>query len=291
MSINPETLKRTLLRYQKAEITEHFIYHKLAAAEKSETNRKVLEDIAGDELRHYHVWEHYTKLEVKPGILKIFFYYVISKILGLTFGVKLMERGEGAAQINYTHLQEQVPEARQIAEEENEHEKTLLNLLDEERLQYAGSMVLGLNDALVELTGALAGFTFALHTTKLIALTGAITGFAAALSMSASGYLSTKAEMTKKNPLKAAAYTGVAYVITVVILILPYLLLSNHYHCLACTLTSAIILIAAFNYYLSVAKEESFRIRFLEMAGISLGVAALSFLIGCLLRTFIGVDV
>jgi VIT1/CCC1 family predicted Fe2+/Mn2+ transporter len=152
-------------------------------------------------------------------------------------------------------------------------------------------MVLGLNDALVELTGALAGFTFALQNTKLIALTGSITGFAAALSMSASGYLSVKAEGSRKNPVKAAAYTGVAYMATVVLLILPYLLLPDHYLCLACTLASAIILIAAFNYYLSIAREESFSARFLEMAGISLGVAALSFVIGYLLRSFIGIDI
>jgi VIT1/CCC1 family predicted Fe2+/Mn2+ transporter len=291
MGINPETLMRKLLLYQKAEITEHFIYQKLAGAEKSEQNRKVLEDIAKDELRHYHEWQQHTKREVKPDRFKIFVYYAISRILGLTFGVKLMERGEGAAQINYKNIQEQVPEARRIAEEENEHEKTLLALLDEERLQYTGSMVLGLNDALVELTGALAGFTFALQNTKLIALTGAITGFAAALSMSASGYLSTKAEETRKNPFKAAVYTGTAYILTVVLLVLPYLLLRNYYLCLAFTLTLAIVIIAAFNYYLSVAKDELFRTRFFEMAGLSFGVAALSFAIGCLLRTFIGVDI
>lgn len=291
MAADPAPLKRKLLRYQKAEITEHFIYSRLAAAEKSEANRSVLENIARDELRHYHEWREHTKQEVKPDRLKVFFYCALARILGLTFGVKLMEKGEGAAQINYKELQEHVPESRRIAEEENEHEKELLAMLDEERLQYTGSMVLGLNDALVELTGALAGFTFALQNTKLIALTGSITGFAAALSMSASGYLSVKAERSRKNPMKAAAYTGFAYIATVVVLILPYLLLPDHYLCLACTLASAIILIAGFNYYLSVAREESFRDRFLEMAGISLGVAALSFGIGYLLRTFIGIDV
>ena len=291
MSIDQEILKRKLLQYQKGEITEHYIYRRLAVAtEKSDRNRKILEDIADDELRHYHEWREYTKQDVSPDKLKMFFYYTVSRILGLTFGVKLMEQGEAAAQINYEQLQEHVPEARKIAEEENEHEKALLTLLDEERLQYTGSMVLGLNDALMELTGALAGFTFALQNTKLIALTGSITGFAAALSMSASGYLSTKAEETQKNPVKAAVYIGVAYVFTVILLILPYLLLHNHYLCLACTLVIAIVIIAAFNYYVSVAKDQCFRNRFLEMAGLSLSVALLSFLIGYLLRIFIGVD-
>ena len=49
-----------------------------------------------------------------------------------------------------------------------------------------GSVVLGLNDELVEFTGALAGFTLALSDHRLIALTGSITGIAAALSMASS---------------------------------------------------------------------------------------------------------
>jgi VIT1/CCC1 family predicted Fe2+/Mn2+ transporter len=184
-----------------------------------------------------------------------------------------------------------IPEAATIQQEENEHEMALLGLLDEERLRYTGSMVLGLNDALVELTGALAGLTLALQDTKLIALTGSITGIAAALSMGASEYLSTKAEDTSKNPFRASIYTGAAYIVTVLILILPYLILENYYVCLAFTLAGAVLVIAVFNYYISVAKDEPFRPRFLEMAGLSLGVAAFSFLIGFVLRNFFNIEV
>ena len=46
--------------------------------------------------------------------------------------------------------------------DERRHEEELYGMLDEERLHYVGAMVLGLNDALVELTGAIAGVTFAL---------------------------------------------------------------------------------------------------------------------------------
>ena len=59
-------------------------------------------------------------------------------------------------------------------------------------------MVLGLNDALVEFTGALAGYTFALQNTLLVAMTGLITGVAASLSMATSEYLSTKSEENAK---------------------------------------------------------------------------------------------
>lgn len=290
MDISRE-LREQLLVYQKNEITEHHIYQRLARAIKSPENRRVLGKIADDELRHYRAWRSYTHQDVEPDKLKIWRYYLISRIFGFTFGVKLMEAGEEDAQDSYEQLPGTIPEAEAIIRDENEHENALIELLDEERLRYIGSIVLGLNDALVELTGALAGLTLALQDTKLIALTGSITGIAAALSMGASEYLSTKSEETAKNPVRASIYTGGAYVVTVLILILPYLILENFYVCLGCTLTAAVLIIAFFNYYISVAQGVPFKRRFLEMAGLSLGVTALSFLVGLLIRTFLGVDV
>jgi len=286
-----EEMREKLLAYQKNEITEHHIYMMLAKAVKSPENRRVLEEIAHDELRHYRDWRTHTRQDMKPDKLKIWKYYWISRILGFTFGVKLMERGEEGAQDSYEQLRGTIQGAEAIVRDENEHEAALLELLDEERLRYTGSIVLGLNDALVELTGALAGLTLALQNTKLIALTGLITGIAAALSMAASEYLSTKSEETEKHPVRASAYTGVAYVGTVFILILPYLILENFYVCLGCTLVAAVLIIGFFNYYISVARDVPFGRRFLEMTGVSLGVAALSFFIGFLIRSFLGVDV
>lgn len=290
MDIGKE-LQEQLLVYQKNEITEHHIYKKLARTVKSSEDREILEKIADDELRHYQEWRTYTQKDVKPNRTKIWKYYFISRILGFTFGIKLMEKGEENAQDNYEQLRLTIQQAEAIIRDENEHENALIKLLDEERLRYMGSIVLGLNDALVELTGALAGFTFALQDTKLIALTGSITGIAAALSMGASEYLSTKSEETAKNPVKASIYTGGAYVVTVLLLILPYLILENFYVCLVFTLSTAVLIIAFFNYYISVAKDVPFKRRFFEMAGISLGVAALSFFIGFIIRSFLDIEI
>ena len=162
-------------------------------------------------------------------------------------------------------------------------------MLDEEALYYAGSVVLGLNDALVELTGALAGLTLAFRNVNTIALSGLVTGIAASLSMAVSEYLSTSSEETDKNPLRASIYTGIAYVVTVALLILPFLLLHNAYIALAISLTTSVLIIALFNYYISIAKGQPFGKRFFEMAGLSLGVAAISFLIGYVLSKWMGV--
>jgi VIT1/CCC1 family predicted Fe2+/Mn2+ transporter len=288
--ISPET-KAKLLEYQRNEITEHHIYRRLAKLQKSEENREVLARMAGDEKRHYEEWKSYTGEEVRPDMGKVRKFYWISRIFGFTFGAKLMERGEESAQETYGQLPaEELDKARAIVEDENAHEQALLDMLDEERLRYVGSIVLGLNDALVELTGALAGLTLALQNTRLIALTGCITGIAAALSMAASEYLSTKTEAGAQSPVKASFYTGTAYIITVALLIFPYLVLSNFYGALGVTLAIAVAIIAAFNYYVAVAKDQPFKRRFAEMAGLSLCVAGISFLIGLGLRVFLGVE-
>ena len=286
-----ESILPILEEFQRIEITEHLIYERLAKRINDPENSQVLQQIADDELRHAEDWKKYTQKDIKPDMWQVWKYYLISRILGFTFGIKLMERGEEKAQANYTKLIGRVPEIENWIHEEEVHEQKLLAMLDEERLRYAGSVVLGLNDALVELTGALAGLTLALQNTKLIALSGLITGIAASLSMAASEYLSTRSEETEKHPVRAAIYTGIAYIITVAVLVLPYLLIQNYIVDLIITLTLAVLIIAAFNYYISVAKDEPFRARFLEMAGLSLGVAGLSFVIGYLIRTFLGIEV
>ncbi len=287
----PPEIREKMIEMQKGEITEYHIYTRLAKVTKDPHNAEVLRRIGEDERGHYERLKEYTGEEVAPNRRRVSFYYWIARILGLTFGVRLMERGEENAQEAYGPIVAAIPQLRDIIEDEEEHETALLELLDEETLQYAGSVVLGLNDALVELTGALAGLTFAFQNTQLIALSGLITGIAASFSMAASEYLSSRADGEGDTAAKSALYTGIAYIITVFLLILPYLLLDNYLLCLALTLVIAVVIIAVFNYYLSVAKDLSFRKRFLEMAGISLGVSLFSFGIGYVIRTVFGVEI
>jgi len=207
---------------QRNEITEHLIYLRLSQSTKDQHNSEVLRRLAREEYNHYERLKEITNRDVSPDRIKVWFYLLIVKILGLTFGLKWMESGEAMAQKSYSKIVDLYPQVDSIIGEEKIHEKELLNILDEERLKYVGSVILGLSDALVEFTGTLAGFTFALRSISLIALTGIITGIAASLSMSTSEYLSTKAEGEEKNPLKASISTGITYIFAVFFLILPY---------------------------------------------------------------------
>jgi vacuolar iron transporter family protein len=283
-------IKKELIKAQCSEITEYHIYKRLAKSSKGKHNKKVLNQIAEDELKHCGIWKKHTGHNPKPNKRKIWWYYLMSRIFGLTFGVKLMEKGERKAQVNYNKLSSKYPEAKQIIKDEEKHEQALIALLEEKKLSYIGSVVLGLNDALVELTGALAGFTFALQNTQLIAVVGLITGFAASLSMGASEYLSKKTEENEKHPFTASLYTGFAYFVTVLFLVFPYFILTNVYGALSWTILNAIVVIFLFTFYVSIAKNVSFKKKFWEMTFISLGIACISFLIGYLIKTYMGVN-
>lgn len=280
----------SFLSFQRNEITESIVYKRLARIEKDENNRQLLLKISQEEVAHYNVLKKYTRQDVSPNHWRIFKYSLLARILGITFAIKLMESVEKKA--NYDYSQYGIyPELQILAQDEEEHEEKLIGLINEERLEYMGSVVLGLNDALVEFTGALAGFTLALSDCRLIALTGSITGIAAALSMASSEYLSTKSEKnTTKRPVKAAVYTGIAYIFTVVALVIPFILLNNALVALLVMLATALVIIALFNYYYSVARGESFKRRFLEMTILSFGVAGISFLIGYLLKEVTGIE-
>jgi len=284
-----QDLRDALLKLQKTEITEHHVYLLLARRMTGE-NRKILERIARDEKRHSDTWRRYTKTGVRPNFLLVACYLFLAFIFGVTFAIKIMERGEKNAEKTYGSLEEKIPEAGTLMREEEEHEEALVNLIDEERLKYVGSMVLGLNDALVELTGALAGFTFALAESSIVGVAGLITGVAATLSMAASEYLSQRSEKGELNPVKAAVYTGIAYLITVTLLVAPYFIADNVYLALIWALFDAFLVILFFSFFVSVVQDRPFKPAFMEMAVISFGVATVSFIIGLIARRFLPVD-
>ncbi len=288
-SISEKSLS-IIKKMQQNELTESYIYEEISKFAKGEENKQTLLKLAAEERSHYEIWKSYTQIEMKPQKAKIFKFKFIAKTLGFTFAVKLMENGEENAQSEYEYLEKEIPESIKIREDEEKHEELLLEMLDEERLKYIGSMVLGMNDALVELTGSLAGLSFALQKSSLVALSGLIIGISATFSMASSEFLAARSE-GRSDALKSCTYTGIAYLITVVLLIAPYLIFSHYITALACMLGIVILIIAGFTYYTSVAQGEKFKSRFFEMAAISIGVAVISFIVGILAKKFLGVEI
>lgn len=278
--------------FQQDEINSYEIYMRLSERVKNEHNSKILKRISEDELNHYNTFKDITKKNIKKQNRKIFFYYWITIIFGLTFGIRLMERSEKDAQAQYHRLGQKFPPLLNMIKDEERHESELIDMLNDDLLIYVSSIVLGLSDALVELTGALAGFTFSLHYANVIAAAGVIVGVSAACSMAASEYLSQSEDKDEsKSAVKASIYTGGAYLLVVIILISPYLLISNVSILipLAITLIFAVIIIFLFTYYTSIAKNTNFKRRFIEMAGLSLTVAIFTLILGFVANAAFGI--
>ncbi len=289
-TLNPR-IEKQLLKAQKNEITEHFIYEALSKTAKESKNKRILKQIASEELKHHDVCINFTCINIHPNQLKVWLYYLISLLIGVTFCLKLMERAERRDHVRYSGLSETMPETIEITRDEIRHEKQLMDLIDDERLNYSADIVRGMNVAIVEITGTLAGLSFAFQNSALVVETVVIIGTIMSLSVMSTEYLAAKADMHIASPLKSLLYAGAANLFTIFILLLPYLLISNIFVALTVTVAAAIIVIFIFAFYISVVKDTSIMKRFFEMSLISLGIAGLAFGIGLLARMILHIEV
>ncbi len=292
----PPHVMRICEQIQQDEITEFELYQTLARQATNDTNRQIFQKIAEQEKAHYDFFQKITGKTYHPNRLRNRIVIILSKVLGVTFILKWLEKREQQAQDNYQQVIRYFPDAEPLLHEEEEHEQELLDLIEENILDYVGSIVLGLNDALVELLGALAGMTLAIGKPEIVAIAGLLTGIAASLSMAAAEYLSTRAEIEtnatiQKKPFQAAVFTGIAYIITVLLLVLPYFWLDNVVISLLIALGISILIVALFNGYLAIAKDRPFWRNFLQMTGIIFSVSAFTFFLGWLVNRYWGIDI
>lgn len=285
-----DLLDKRLLERQREEATGSKIYANLARTVPEPKNKEILKKIASVELVHYDFWKRLTNKDVAPSRLKVFFLTWVARIFGLSFGIKLIERIEESNMRALLELKAGIPEIGRMIQEEEEFEHALLDLVEEDRLKYTSDIILGLSDALIELTGVLAGLTLALGNPQTIASVALITGLAASMSMTASQYLSAREEQGK-NAIKSGLLTGFAYVLTVTLLIFPFFLLASPFVSLGLSFLLVVLIVASFAFYTSIAKDLPFKHRFLEMCTVCLSVAVLNFGIGKAVKSYIGVDI
>lgn len=154
---------------------------------------------------------------------------------------------------------------------------------------YAGATVLGMHDALVSLTGLIAGLTFALADRYTIILTSIIASITASLSMGASNYLAMRANGVP-HPITAALYTGTAYTVTCVALIMPFFILSDIFTAMWLSMLIAIIIIFLFNFILGRIQHRPFIKNFIEMLVVCTIVSVVAFGIGWCANVFLGIN-
>ncbi len=277
---------KDLTNFAKDEALAYQLYKMVANRQKKIEHRNTLNAIAEQEKLHLEKFnqelgtnitvEDYSKRKYKR-------YKLIFKLLGSIFTLRLFEKGEEKGRVKYAKYIEAYPILQEIVNQEKNHANQLSDILKDEKLLYASSIVLGMNDALVEMSGAIAGYTFALADTKQIGIVAAITGVAATLSMASSEFLSAR-EGEHPHPVRSSLYTGLTYLVVVTLMIIPYLLFSNKFVALGVMLGTVVTIIFVFNLYTSIAKKQSLWKNFGIMVIIALGVSIVSFLIGLLIN-------
>ncbi len=132
------------------------------------------------------------------------------------------------------------------------------------------------------MTGALAGFTMALHDNRLIALAGLTTRGGGNAFHGRIGIPGQKADPAARHPYTAAIYTGATYLITVALLLLPFFMLDDPLlPPWAAALLTAASIITMFTWAVARLRQKPFLGNCLQMLSISFSVSAIAFGISC----------
>lgn len=276
------------------EYRDYIVYTALSEVEKNDERKKILQQLAAAEHKHYTFWS--SKADgYKPHVnrLVIKFIVLLRFLFGLMFTLKLLERHESEVIKGYKSylLKLEGDERRKLEEiikEEEEHESYFMSQIDETVVKYMSFIVLGLADAIVEITGVHAGFLGVTSSTLIAGVAGLIVGFAAAISMASAAYLQAKHDV-KRSPMISAITTGASYICAVAFLALPYFLTHDMIYAFTGSLILAILLTAAFTFYGAVINDKSFSREFIESTALIMGTAAATFLFGEFLGDFFGI--
>jgi len=148
------------------------------------------------------------------------------------------------------------------------------------------AIILGMHDAIVSLTGLIAGLFFAFTDANIIIISCIISSITASLSMGAANYLATKAK-DGRTALKSAFYTAGAYMITCFFLILPFFIFNERATTLTAIILMAIFIIFIFNS--CCYRGKIFYQHFFEMLSICTVVSTVAFFIGEIASKLFGI--
>ena len=280
----------------KDELTEYVVYTKLAELKighKPELS-KTLTRLAEMEHWHYEFWKKFCPdRSIIPSKIKVGLMVFLRVFLGATFTVKLLERGEVQAIKHYKEIAQFVPPSdqamlQQVIADEKQHEQELVEQFDEPQIKYISFIVLGLGDALVEISGIHAGSLGIYHSTELAGFAGIIAGAAASIAMASAAYAQAKTGFKGSAGL-SATYTGLSYFVTAVILATPYFLTGIMLTALLASVVAGVVLIAFTSFYSSVIAGGVFRKDFTEVTSIMIGATIALYLLGNVIAYLTGV--
>jgi len=284
------------VKYYEDEYVDHVVYSKLANQEKKGDRKEILIKLAMQEKRHMEFWAKLIDNDIRIRFLlklRIYFTIFLRYLFGLTFAIKFLERNEKKVIAEYKKVLdgmvgENKEKLQEIIQDEIEHENYWISQIKEGSVTYIGFIVLGLADAIIEITGVHAGFLGVTTSTIIAGIAGLVVGVSASIAMAAAAYLQAQQGNIGK-PRISAIYTGLSYILAAVALATPYFLTHNMWLAFTLSLIVALLLLAYFNYYSAVLSERVFLKEYLFNSGLILLTAFVSFLFGQFLGQFFGI--
>ena len=252
----------------------------------------VLKALSATEHGHYEFWKKYVPGE-EPRLARLKLYWVLflRRFLGLTFATRYLDRHEANVAVEYKGLAQLIPESDRasfdaMVADEREHEKEFAMKAESSAIRYISFIVLGLADALVEISGIHAGWLGLFDKTELAGLAGVVAGGAASMAMASAAFAQAKQGFHGSASL-SAIYTGVFYFVTAVMLATPYFLTSNMLMALFSSLTLAVAILAVTTWYSVVIQQKPFLRDFAEILAILFGATIVVFLLGALVGAYV----
>lgn len=299
--------KYALKEIYEEELLHKHVYSKFMQHEKNPALRSILGRLAGLEGKHAKLWGGIVRVkkadlqEWKVRLLA-FAYRVVRLLFGLTMTIKLIEYREDQLyrmldraldELGYTKRERRV--IRQIREDELRNETALINKLIELSpiLNNVRDVTFGMNDGLVEILAVTVGLGAALQTPFLVLVAGLIVAVSGALSMAGGAYLSTVYEKgvrllqrkSYKKPVASAFYVGIAYIIGAMVPLVPFM--AGYQGVLGISLSLALtaIVLSAVASTIALITNVSIKRRIASTLAITLGIAAITILLGYFART------
>ncbi len=277
------------------EFTDSKLYERLSKTVSSASPfAGVLMQLSTTEHKHYEFWKKYAP-EEEPKVDRVKLYWVLflRRVLGLTFASRFLDRHESSVVKEYRALAGLIPEVDKAAFEEmvadeQEHEKEFAQKIESSAIRYISFVVLGLADALVEITGIHAGSLGIYNVTEYAGIAGVTAGAAASLAMASAAFAQAKQGFQGSARL-SAVYTGISYFITAIILAAPYFLTPSMIYALGTSLFLAVVILALISYYSTVISGKTFLRDFLEMLLIMFGVTVALYVFGHFIRVSTGI--
>lgn len=283
--------------YGDYEIYRHLaLYHKDARRAHRRKLGDVFQRLSETEYKHYEFWKKYSpRTEAKVSRLKLYGIIIFEAIFGATFAVKFLERHEESTLRQYRHIGERIPQEdksrfEQMVKEEQELEVSLAQEVQSNFVKYMSFIVLGLADAIVEISGIHAGSLGIYSSTRLTGLAGIIAGAAASIAMATAAYAQAK-QSFRGSPKISAVMTGVSYFVSAACLAAPYFIETDPIYAMSASLSIAVVILLLTTYYNAVISTTHFLREFLELAGIMFGATLALYILGEIMRFYFGITI